>query len=266
MTSRATYGRTSAVGVTLPVHNEEKTLRAALSCLENSFSELECSGLLLHASIVLDACGDESRDIARAWKRDAEQRGKIVVDLVECGVTNVGLARALGCGVLLRKLRGTDPSSIWLATSDADSLVPQNWLAAQLESRDSGADVWVGRVFVTDWTRHRWRTAQKWRREYERESRPVHGANLGFTASCYLDAGGFRSLRTSEDRALLRDLINCDAVVHYDSDVRVATSSRRHARAPEGFASALTAIDAALESGIRTPRWLHSVWDERVAG
>jgi hypothetical protein len=109
--------------------------------------------------------------------------------------------------------------------------------------RNAGIDAWAGRVLVHDWADLRRATALRWQREYERERRPIHGANLGFAADRYFAVGGFLPLATGEDRALVKALLDDGATVHFDSLTRVATSSRHRARAPKGFASALRRID-----------------------
>jgi hypothetical protein len=151
----------------------------------------------------------------------------------------------MGCDSLLQFFRKTPASRIWLATSDADSYVPRDWLSAQLSQRVVGADAWVGRVSVRDWTSHSSETSVQWQRQYDSECRPIHGANLGFAADWYLAAGGFLAMSTGEDRAIVEALLGVGATVHFDSVTRVTTSSRRHARAPQGFAAALQHIEAA---------------------
>ena len=44
---------------------------------------------------------------------------------------NVGAARAAGMTELLRLTPGRDPAAIWLATTDADTVVPPGWLRRQ---------------------------------------------------------------------------------------------------------------------------------------
>jgi hypothetical protein len=44
---------------------------------------------------------------------------------------------------------GTDGT--WLATTDADSVVPRHWLTAQMSHAAASARVVVGTVTVTDW-------------------------------------------------------------------------------------------------------------------
>lgn len=246
MMSAASPRRVQVVGVTIPIHNEERRLGPALEALTNSFAELSDSSIECCAALVLDTCCDESRAIANWWKREVELRSDVRVELLECDFVNVGRARALGCGSILSEYRDLDPSLLWLATTDADSRVPRRWLGAQLDCHRAGDDAWIGRVAVSDWPRYRRETAVRWQHDYEREHRPVHGANLGFVAERYLAVGGFRSLANGEDRAIVRALLDSGAAVHFDDTTRVATSARRHARAPMGFASALELIETTI--------------------
>jgi hypothetical protein len=66
---------------------------------------------------------------------------------------------------------------------------------------------------------------------------------LGVSASAYLDAGGFSPLRTGEDRAFHRAIISGNGVACYDHLAPVVTSARIDARAPNGFAYALTVLE-----------------------
>lgn len=248
---RAPLRRTLAVGVVVPVHNEEELLGAALASLNDSFAELRDLGLDLKAAVVLDDCHDASTDVVAHWSdRHGQKRSSITCLVKTCTANNVGVARGLGCSALLEVWNHLDPSRIWLATTDGDSRVPREWLSAQIEHHESGVDLWSGRVAVEDWSFHSSETVSRWQREYEEEVMPIHGANLGFNAGAYLASGGFVSTRTGEDRALHRALSDWGAVRHTDSTVRVVTSSRRSARAPLGFAHALNIIG--MTSSART--------------
>ena len=141
-----------------------------------------------------------------------------------------------------RKWRRLNPGNIWLATTDADSRVPPGWLAAQLAAHEFGADVWTGRVTVEDWSPYEEETARLWNEAYDAEQMPVHGASLGFNAQMYLDAGGFASLGTGEDRALHQAILAVGGRALEDMELRVITSGRRLARAPLGFAHALSSL------------------------
>jgi hypothetical protein len=163
--------------------------------------------------------------------------------VLRCRSAGVGEARRVGAATLLRKWRTFNPRTIWLATTDADSRVPPGWLAAQVDAHEFGADVWTGRVTVEDWSPYNDGTAQLWNEAYDAEEAPVHGASMGFNAQMYLNAGGFAPLGTGEDRALHRAILAAGGRALEDMELRVITSGRRSARAPLGFAHALSLFD-----------------------
>jgi cellulose synthase/poly-beta-1,6-N-acetylglucosamine synthase-like glycosyltransferase len=229
------------VGVIIPATNEERLLQRSLAAVERSLDDIE-PAIRVHVVIVLDACGDDSGDIARTWKNHVG-RSSCDVTVIDFDGENVGRARAIGCDMFLDGVAGTDLARTWIATTDADSRVPIHWLRTQLREHDLGADAWAGRVAVTDWPRHRLAGAAAWQRAYDAEVHPIHGASLGVVAEHYVAVGGFPPLRSGEDRALCAALIENGAHVHYDSSALVVTSARRHARAPDGFAAALTQFD-----------------------
>jgi hypothetical protein len=61
-------------------------------------------------------------------------------------------ARAAGARELLRRTRRLDPASVWLATTDADTLVPASWLRQQAYYAGHGWDAVVGTIRVADWS------------------------------------------------------------------------------------------------------------------
>ena len=157
----------------------------------------------------------------------------------------VGAARAAGMTELLRLTSGSDPSAVWLATTDADTVVPPGWLRRQVQYANAGWDVVLGTVTVTDWDGHppHVPVAFEERYAFSGPHHPhVHGANLGIRASAYLAAGGFRSLRTAEDHALLAAATEAGCPVVQAGDITVETSGRRLARAPRGFSNLLRTL------------------------
>ena len=236
--------RTSAVGVVLPVHNEEELVQRALTSLDDAFSALKGREIDLRIVVVLDSCSDNSVTMVEEWvRKQYRETNALLATIVACEASNVGIARGLGCTTLLEQFDHLDPGNIWIATTDADSRVPDDWLRMQVLQHESGVDLWCGRVAVSDWSSRVGETAARWQREYEVESHPIHGTNLGFNAQIYLAVGGFNSSRVSEDRELCAAIEARGAVIHYDSSVRVVTSARRDARAPLGFAHALDLIE-----------------------
>ncbi len=239
-------------GVVLPVCNEQQLLPAALASLGRAIDHASFGCVAsIGVVVVLDACSDQSRDIAEEWRRRVMHLAEgHHAEIVETNHRSVGEARRVGCEVLLQRWSGLEPRSIWLATTDADSEVPQDWISAQLRMRREGCQVWIGPVGVRDWCGRTPGTAEAWHRDYQIERSPVHGANFGIDAATYLEAGGFQDLRTGEDRALFEEVVALGAVIRQDPRFPVITSGRREARAPRGFAHVLTSIEATITPAV----------------
>jgi len=232
--------RTDAIGIVLPVHNEEQHIGAALSALGVAMSHPGVATHHCRLVIVLDSCNDSTAQVVRRWSRTHSRNSCTVI---ECRSANVGTARQLGCMALLTDWDGLDPERIWIATTDADSEVPSDWLSVQSARHDAGYDFWAGRVAIRDWSSRSVEAARAWTTRYVGERAPIHGANLGFNAGAYLEAGGFQPLPTGEDRALHAAIRNRSRAVYHDHRALVVTSARRDARAPKGFADRLDSIE-----------------------
>jgi cellulose synthase/poly-beta-1,6-N-acetylglucosamine synthase-like glycosyltransferase len=220
--------KVDVVGIVLPVHDEEELLPAALEALEVTIGLLPPS-LACRVVVVLDDCRDGSSEVARGW---ATRTGALVLHRQS---RIVGMARSAGVRAFFSLCPEVPPASIWIATTDADSRVPQDWLTVQLEAHEAGADLWAGRVRVDEESA----VVRRWKAIYSAEPSPIHGANLGFSGSLYEQIGGFRSLRSGEDRDLLRRAMAAGFTVAYGRRATVVTSARRRGRAPGGFASVL---------------------------
>lgn len=230
--SREDPGRgLGAVGVVLPVHDEEDLLPAALDALEVAVHalppETPCS-----VAVVLDHCADASSAIARSW---GVRSGGLVIGRE---FRRVGMARHAGSLALLSLWPDIDPARVWLATTDADSQVPRDWLTVQVDAFMSGADLWAGRVRLAEDSA----TVRRWTTRYASELGPIHGASLGFSAALYTQLGGFRSLPSGEDRDLHHRAAAAGFRIKHDRRAAVTTSSRRKGRAPGGFASVLDTV------------------------
>ena len=225
-----------AVGVIVPAHNEQDLLPACLAAVRRAARALR--GTPVHLVVAADACGDGTAPAARC-------AGASVVTV---SARNVGAARAAGVREVLRRTGHLDPADVWLATTDADTLVPACWLRQQARYASHGWDAVVGTVRVADWSGYRPGTRSLFGRRYDSGTglhSHVHGANLGFRASAYLNAGGFPAMPTAEDRALVAALTAAGARVLRTRALPVVTSARRDARAPHGFGHELAELDAA---------------------
>ena len=225
-----------AVGVIVPAHNEQDLLPSCLRSLRRAARALRDTPV--HLVVVADACRDRTAHLAR--------RGGAAV--ITTGARSVGAARAAGAREVLRRTSHLDPADVWLATTDADTLVPASWLRQQARLADQGWDAVAGTIQVADWSGYPPRVRTAFRERYAAGRGPhphVHGANLGFRAAAYLAAGGFPNAPTAEDHALVTALTSAGGRVLRTRAVTVVTSARREARAPRGFSRYLADLDAA---------------------
>jgi glycosyltransferase involved in cell wall biosynthesis len=223
-----------AVGVVVPAHNEEALLPACLAALRRAARQVSVP---VRVVVAADSCTDRTTAVAHAY-------GARVIGLE---ARRVGAARAAGMAEVLRLKVGASPdlAAIWLATTDADTVVPSGWLRRQVGHADQGWDVVLGRVAVADWSEHPPHVPAAFVVRYESGDRPhphVHGANIGIRASAYRAAGGFPPLRSAEDHALVAAAAEMGCSVLRADDVTVETSGRRHARAPHGFSHLLQSL------------------------
>ena len=116
---------------------------------------------------------------------------------------NVGVARTAGFAAALAREAGRAAQQLWLATTDADSTVPADWLAEQLH---------------------------------------MHGANLGMSAAAYADTDGVPPLPLAEDQALIDALRGRARRLIATGRIPVTTSGRRESRTAGGFADHLRGL------------------------
>jgi hypothetical protein len=136
---------------------------------------------------------------------------------------------------------------VWLAVTDADSVVPIDWLSAQLGWADRGLDGVAGLVVIdacqgasslaaarfADWTSARGNGIGH---------RQVYAANLGMRASYWKAVGGFAPLGLGEDEDLWDRLRAAGAALLGVNAPVVATSGRTIGRTPGGFAGLMTEL------------------------
>jgi hypothetical protein len=227
-------GGIAHIGVVVPACDEQELLPRCLDAIRSAVARLvERHDIPVTIVVVLDRCIDASAEVVSGY----DDMTAIAVDF-----GNVGLARATGCAEALHRYAPGHPSTLWLASTDADSRVPLDWLTRQVELADRGAEVVLGTVRVDDWTGHPAHVAQRWAATYNTADghHHVHGANVGCRADAYLAARGFPGLSRSEDVGLVTAL--GDRVIVRVGDIAVSTSSRVQARAVGGFATFLAEL------------------------
>jgi glycosyltransferase involved in cell wall biosynthesis len=229
----AADAKVRAVGVIVPAHNEETLLP---QCLESILRACEPLDVDATIAVVLDRCSDRTITVVE----NLIGRASPILAL-SARQPGVGAARATGADALVRMF-GSD--ELWLCTTDADSVVPADWIVRQLAHAADGARAVVGTVRVLDWSEHPPPVAQRYASRYRHEvgHRHMHGANLSFHAAAYLAAGGFGHELHDEDVALITRLESLGYSLTWAADLAVTTSARRVGRAPAGFATYLAGL------------------------
>lgn len=207
------------IGIVIPAHNEEALLDECLRAALRASQHAQLGGEPVEILVVLDSCSDDSAQIVSAYP----------VLSLQINARNVGEARATGARLLLER------GARWIACTDADSRVADDWLAAQLGLE---ADAVCGTVTVEHWHESIDEAAQiRYHRHYQARDghRHIHGANLGVSAEAYRLAGGFKSLTCDEDVQLVRALERSGANIAWSHRPQVHTSARLDSRAKGGF-------------------------------
>ena len=178
----------------------------------------------------LDHCTDRSEAVIR----------EAGYPTVQSPLQGVGAARSAAADFAMRGFVAADLDSLWLANTDADSVVPWNWLIHQIDLAEAGADLIVGSVrpFLEDLDTER-RLA--WMRTHRNGQAlgHVHGANLGIRASAYVAAGGFEPVTEHEDVNLVERASATGAALVASDAHPVATSARLVGRTDGGYAGYL---------------------------
>lgn len=210
------------IGVLVPAHNEEALIGRCLRSIGQAARHPALRGEPVQVVVALDRCRDGTA-------RVAAEHGAHAVRLRR---GNAGRARALAAQTAIAR------GARWLASTDADSSVPFDWLAGQLAC---AADAFCGMVRVEDWEDYPLPVARRYDELHvPHDGHPhVHGANLGVATDWYLRCGGFPALPAHEDIALVEALERAGAGIARLASPAVVTSARSIGRAPEGFAGYL---------------------------
>jgi hypothetical protein len=230
--------RPRAIHVVVPARDEAAHLPPALDALGGAVDAL-CGWapeVSVGVTVVLDSCRDGSRQVVR---------GRPWVTMFEVELGAVGQVRAAGVERARQGTPGLSTDRVWVACTDADTLVPRQWLARQLVLAEGGAEYYLGVVHPDSEHLDPLTRAEWWARHHLVEGHThVHGANMGFTLAAYDAVGGFEPVRSGEDVRLAGALCATGRVGVATARNPVLTSGRTAGRAPLGFASYLLGLES----------------------
>lgn len=247
-----------ATVVIVPARNEAVHLPATLAALA---AQVDSTGRRLDRTqfevlLLANNCDDDSAAIAR---RFAAGTAGFQLHVVEASLSpadaNIGFVRRQLMDAAAARLESNGRPEGSIVSTDADTRVAPDWLAAIGDELTKGVDAVGGRI-LTDGAANPSRSALRIRRVDAAHSLlrsrlaslidpepfdpwPRHhqhfGASLAVTARAYRLAGGVPDVPYLEDEALVRALERCDLRVRRSPRVRVVTSSRLEGRAAVGL-------------------------------
>ncbi|HEY7717317.1 MAG TPA: glycosyltransferase [Pedococcus sp.] len=243
----------SEVLVAVPAHNEQRAVGPCLDSVAASLRHARATGVVRRAAVAVAV--HRSSD---GTDRAVEQWRAAVPDVevfhhVDDVATTVGEVRHRLVSAARRALGLKAAHDGWVFSTDADSVVPRDWVTGILGHADrTGAHCVTGLVDLDGWRTHPDAAAA-----YEQivrdgvdatGHRHVYGANLAVRLDAYAAAGGFPSHAHGEDHALVaRVRAGGGRVVPVHAPV-VRTSARMPGRARHGLGDLLQALASGLPS------------------
>lgn len=229
-----------SIGIVVPAQNEEASIEPCIDSIRRSCAAAQLLDYWI--VIVADSCTDDTVPRARRALNG-------VGEIIESDAKSAGSARRLGVDAALAHFSDKDLRQIWLANTDADTLVSRDWITVQLRLADAGIAAVAGIVKLEEGGALA--VHEIYRSTYL--TRPdgthghVHGANLALRADAYVDAGGWAHRALAEDHCLWDRLKRRGWRLSSPVASVVVTSARLIGRARGGFADTLrAAIDAQL--------------------
>ncbi|MDF9863391.1 GT2 family glycosyltransferase [Methylorubrum pseudosasae] len=239
--------------IAIPVRNEAERIARCLTAIDRQ------TGLApgrLGLVLFLNNCTDDTAEIV-ARLVPALSIPVRVIERVHAGA-HAGWARraAMDAAVAWLEAEGTASATATLLTTDADSIVPPDWVAANLAALEAGADAVAGRVelipeeaaLLPPSLPARGRLEDTYDALItEMEARidpdphdpwPCHrttiGASLAVRLPAYRDVGGMPEIPLGEDGAFVGALLQRGFRVRHDRAVLVLISARLTGRAAGG--------------------------------
>ncbi len=260
--------------VAIPACNEETSIAAALGALaaQVDFDGRPLDPATYEVLVLANNCTDRTVEAARAFgAAHGRFRLHVIEVTLEAPHAHVGAARRLVMDEACRRLASLGKHRGVVASTDGDTQVRPDWVAATLREISRGADAVGGRIEASaaeiaalePGARSYYRRDRAYRMlraAYESALDPdpfnawprhhhCFGASLAVTVETYLAAEGIPVLPCLEDMAFHRELERLGARVRQSPEVGVLTSLRCAGRVGVGLSGTLSIWTRAAATG-----------------
>ncbi|SET84105.1 glycosyltransferase [Hymenobacter actinosclerus] len=286
--------------IIIPAKDEAEALPATLAALAAQTNEqgqplpTGCFEVL----VLANNCTDGTAAAVRAFAATHPALALYVAELtLPPAEAHVGRARRLLMDEAAHRLEQAGQSGAAIISTDADTRVAPDWLAATLRELARGTDAVAGRILMEETSRAcpvrrcqlQDATYQLLRARLETQLDPQphdpwprhhqhFGASLAVTVAAYRQVGGLPVVPFLEDEALYQALLRHDLRVRHSPAVRVFTSGRQQGRVAVGLSwqlrewarlgqqQLLVPDPAALVHELRLRRRLRAQWQLAQSG
>ena len=293
------------VSVVIPLRDEARHIEKALKKFARQV-DLNAQSLnpeIFEIIILANNCTDDSAEIVEKFRRENPQLKIHIWEITLCDENaNIGFVRRLLMDEAFARLQKNRFGKGVIMTTDGDTLVADDWIAANLREIEKGADAVGGRIIISDSELENMtapcRDTHLKDEEYRLlmaeiedliddlpfDNAPRHHQNFNgsfaVTTEIYKKAGGIPDVKFLEDCAFFDALQRIDARVRHSPDVVVYTSARNNGRSEVGLSFQLNLWKALAESGedfmvesaksiverLKAKKDLRKIWNEFSAG
>jgi len=248
--------------IVIPIRNEAEFLYKTLSAFSRQ-TDLRNSPLdanFFEIILLINNSQDDSAKIARNWQA---QNKKINLHIVQINLptekSNIGFIRRFLMNEAYKRLKQNKFRGGIIATTDGDTQVSPDWIAANIEEIKNGADAVGGRILINlpelEQMDSKARNFHLLDEEYRllvaemehffdnlsHDSHPRHyqhfNASIAVTTDIFAKAGGVPKVNFLEDVAFYQSLMRIDAKFRHSQAVKVFTSARHVGRTEEGLST-----------------------------
>lgn len=262
------------INVTIPIRDEAANITETLQAftrqvgLQGQPIDFEIFELL----ILANNCNDNSAEIVREFARQHPSLNLFLEEIKVCDEeANIGFVRRLLMNSAFQRLKENNFGAGILMTTDGDTIVADDWIAANLDEIKNGADAVGGRIIIEDTELEkmdaRCRQTHVLDEEYRLLTAEIESAiddlpfdkaprhhqhfngSFACTTAIYEKAGGIPNVKFLEDIAFFEALQRLDAKVRHSPKVKVYTSSRHVGRSEVGLSFQLNLWKNLNETG-----------------